>query len=151
MGNQWAALLFLFEKLNSRGYQVKKGDIVITGAMNTMFPATHGTYEVDYGELGMIKFKVIEKQVSIDIKPGSFPNSINPESKGVIPVAILTTDAFDATAVDSTTVLFAATGNEAAPVQFVLEDVDGDGNTDMILHKIDIPTELNHFLMNDKR
>jgi hypothetical protein len=135
MGNQWAALLFLFEKLNSRGYQVKKGDIVITGAMNTMFPATHGTYEVDYGELGMIKFKVIEKQVSIDIKPGSFPNSINTESKGVIPVAILTTDAFDATAVDSTTVFFAATGNEAAPVQFVLEDVDGDGNTDMILHK----------------
>ncbi len=30
--------------------------------------------------------------VSIDIKPGSFPNSISPRSKGVIPVAILTTD-----------------------------------------------------------
>jgi 2-keto-4-pentenoate hydratase len=66
MGNQWAALLFLFEKLNSRGYQVKKGDIVITGAMNTMFPAARGTYEVDYGKLGMIKFKVIEKQVSAE-------------------------------------------------------------------------------------
>ncbi len=66
MGNQWAALLFLVEKLNSRGYQVKKGDIVITGAMNTMFPAARGTYEVDYGELGMIKFKVIEKQVSAE-------------------------------------------------------------------------------------
>jgi hypothetical protein len=134
MGNQWAALLFLVEKLNSRGYQVKKGDIVITGAMNTMFPAARGTYEVDYGELGMIKFKVIEKQVSIDIKPGSFPNSINPKSKGVIPVAIFTTDAFDANTVDPTTVRFGATGTEAAPVQFVLENVDGDGDTDMILH-----------------
>ena len=43
--------------------------------------------------------------VAIDIKPGSFPNSINPKSRGVIPVAILTTDSFDATTVDSTTVL----------------------------------------------
>lgn len=137
MGNQWAALLFLIEKLKSRGFQVKKGDIVITGAMNTMFPAEHGTYEIDYGKLGMIKFNVMEKQVSIDIKidikPGSFPNSINPKSKGIIPVAILTTDSFDATAVDPTTVLFGATGTEAAPVHFVLEDVNKDGDTDMIL------------------
>ena len=58
MGDQWAALLFLAQKLNSRGYQIRKGDMVITGAMNTMFPAARGTYKVDYGELGMIKFKV---------------------------------------------------------------------------------------------
>jgi hypothetical protein len=38
--------------------------------------------------------------VSIDIKPGSSPNRINPKSNGVIPVGILTTDAFDATTVD---------------------------------------------------
>jgi hypothetical protein len=36
--------------------------------------------------------------VAIDIKPGTFPNSINPRSKGVIPVAILTADTFNATA-----------------------------------------------------
>jgi len=35
--------------------------------------------------------------VAIDIKPGSDPNAINPNSKGVIPVAILTTPEFDAT------------------------------------------------------
>ena len=70
----------------------------------------------------------------IDIKPGSFPNSINPRSKGVIPVAILTTNSFDATAVDPTTVLFGPTGTEAASVHSALEDVDGDGDTDMILH-----------------
>jgi concanavalin A-like lectin/glucanase superfamily protein len=72
--------------------------------------------------------------VAIDITPGSFPNSINPKSKGTVPVAILTTNAFDATTVDPTTVRFGRTGTEAAPVQFALEDVDGDGDTDMILH-----------------
>jgi hypothetical protein len=72
--------------------------------------------------------------VTIDIKPGSDPNSINPRSRGKIPVAILTTNDFDATTVDPNTVLFGATGTEAAPVQSALEDVDRDGDTDMILH-----------------
>lgn len=72
--------------------------------------------------------------LDIDIKPGSFPNSINPKSKGVIPVTILTTKTFDATTVDPTTVLFGRTGTEAAPVHSTLEDVDGDGDTDMVLH-----------------
>jgi hypothetical protein len=72
--------------------------------------------------------------VTLDIKPGSFQNSINPKSKGKIPVAILTTDSFDATTVDPTTVLFGRAGTKAAPVHSALEDVDGDGDTDMILH-----------------
>ena len=72
--------------------------------------------------------------VTIDVKPGSVTNSINPRSKGRIPVAILTTDTFDASAVDPTTVLFGAIGSEAAPAHSALEDVDGDGNTDLILH-----------------
>jgi hypothetical protein len=72
--------------------------------------------------------------VAIDIKPGSDPNSINPRSRGTISVAILTAGSFDATTVDPTTVLFGATGTEAAPVHFALRDVDGDGDTDMILH-----------------
>jgi len=72
--------------------------------------------------------------VAIDIKPGSFPNSINPRSRGKIPVAILTTGTFAATTVDTTTVRFGATGTEAAPVHSALEDIDGDGDTDMILH-----------------
>ncbi len=45
-------------------------------------------------------------------------------------MAILTTPAFDATSVDPTTVTFEG----AAPVQWALEDVDGDADTDMILH-----------------
>jgi hypothetical protein len=72
--------------------------------------------------------------VKIDIKPGSFPNSINPRSKGVMPVAILTTPTFDATTVDPARVLFGATGTQAAPARFAFEDVDGDGDTDMMIH-----------------
>ncbi len=72
--------------------------------------------------------------VSIDIKPATFPNSINPQSKGKIPVAILTTDSFDATTVDPATVLFGPTGIETGPVQYAAEDVDEDGDIDLVLH-----------------
>ena len=69
-------------------------------------------------------------EVEIDIKPGSDPNSINLKSKGVVPVAVLTADDFDASTVDPETVLFA----EASPVRWTMEDVDGDGDLDLILH-----------------
>ena len=74
-----------------------------------------------------------EVNVQIDIKPGSDVNPINPNSNGVIPVAILTTDDFDATSVDPETVMFGAELS-AEPVHYALEDVDGDGDIDMILH-----------------
>ena len=70
--------------------------------------------------------------VSIDIRPGTFPNAINLSSQGRIPVAILTTDCFDAATVDASTVLFGPDGAEA--VHHALKDVDGDGDVDMILH-----------------
>ena len=68
--------------------------------------------------------------VAIDVKPGSDPNSINLKSKGVVPVAVLTTEGFDARSVDPTSVLFA----DADPVRWALEDVDGDGDMDLVLH-----------------
>jgi hypothetical protein len=71
-------------------------------------------------------------KISIDIKPGSFPNSLNPRSKGVIPVAVLTTDTFDAATVDGSSIRFAP--DEAEPVHYALEDVDWDGDLDMIFH-----------------
>lgn len=111
------------------------------GAVNTFIYGINDTGQIvgdyfdgvrDHGFIATLPPLIIE--VQIDIKPGSFPNSIDPKSKGKIPVAILTTDSFDATTVDTSTVLFGATGMEAAPVHVALEDVDGDGDTDLILH-----------------
>ncbi|MCK4314258.1 MAG: hypothetical protein KAX24_00670 [Anaerolineae bacterium] len=69
-------------------------------------------------------------EVDLDIKPGSDPNSINPNSKGVVPVAVLTMDTFDANSVDPDTVEFAG----AQPLRWVIEDVDGDGDVDLLFH-----------------
>lgn len=71
--------------------------------------------------------------IPIKIKPGG-NNEINPNSNAIILVAILTTDSFDATTVDSNTVYFGATGTEASPVSSAREeDVDEDGKIDMTL------------------
>lgn len=72
--------------------------------------------------------------VAIDIEPGSFPNSINPRSKGVIPVAILTTDTFAATTVDPLSVAFGPNGAVEAHGRGHIEDADGDGDLDLVLH-----------------
>ena len=68
--------------------------------------------------------------VTIDVKPGSDPNSINLKSKGVVPVAVLTADEFDASTVQPDTVSFAG----ASPVRWAFEDVDGDGDVDVLFH-----------------
>ena len=73
-------------------------------------------------------------EIVIDIKPGGFPNSVNPGSRGVIPVAVLTTPDFDAATIDPATARF---GPGAAPIAHAgghLEDVDGDGDLDLMLH-----------------
>jgi Tol biopolymer transport system component len=75
-----------------------------------------------------------ENTVSIDIKPGSEPNSINLKSKGVLPVAILTTPAFDATTVDADTVQFGPGAATKAHKDAHVEDVDADGDLDLLLH-----------------
>jgi hypothetical protein len=69
-------------------------------------------------------------EVDIDIKPDGYPNSINLKSKGVVPVAVLTTDWFDASTVDPTTVGFVG----AQPLRWTMEDVDGDGDLDLLFH-----------------
>jgi hypothetical protein len=72
--------------------------------------------------------------VTLDIKPRSFPNSINPKSNGVIPVAILTTDTFDATTVDPLSVRFGPKEAKEAHNKGHLEDVNKDNRLDLVLH-----------------
>jgi hypothetical protein len=73
-------------------------------------------------------------EVEINIKPGSYHNSINPRSKGVIPVAIITTDDFDATMVDPSTVMFGPGGASMIHRKAHVEDVDEDGDLDLVFH-----------------
>lgn len=69
-------------------------------------------------------------EISLDIKPGSYPNSVNPKSNGKLPIAILTTEDFDGSLVDPVSINFLS----ASPVMWAMEDVDEDGDMDMILH-----------------
>ena len=72
--------------------------------------------------------------VALDIKPGSAPNVINPKSKEVIPVAILSDESFDATSIDPASVEFGLDGAAEAHGKGHFEDADGDGDVDLVLH-----------------
>ncbi len=78
--------------------------------------------------------------MAIDVKPGSESNPVNLRSRGRLPVAILSTDDFDATSVDEGTVLFgdpvevaSGSGIPGSPIRSTVEDVDGDGLDDLLL------------------
>ncbi|MEE9603375.1 MAG: PEP-CTERM sorting domain-containing protein, partial [Thermoguttaceae bacterium] len=86
---------------------------------------------------------------SLDIKPGSWPNSVNPKSKGVLPVAVPGTETFDVTEIDPSTVMLSIEGDDdtLSPLRWAYEDVatpfvgelgeghdlDGDGFDDLTL------------------
>jgi hypothetical protein len=75
-------------------------------------------------------------EVAIDIKPGSDDNNINLGSQGVIPVAIFSSDTFDATTVDPETVTLEGaqikmTG-KSSKYLWHEEDVNMDGLMDIV-------------------
>jgi hypothetical protein len=73
--------------------------------------------------------------VAIDVKPGGFPNSVNPGSNGVIAVAVLSDPGFDALKIDVATVRFSGpAGTPEAHGKGHPADVDGDGDLDLVLH-----------------
>jgi probable HAF family extracellular repeat protein len=74
--------------------------------------------------------------IDIDIKPGSFPNNINPKSKGKIPVAILSTKDFNALSqIDLNSLTFGRTGDERSlAFCHASEDVNRDGLQDLLCH-----------------
>ena len=69
-------------------------------------------------------------EVMVDVKPGSCPSSINLNSNGVVPVGLLREWGFNPVNADPSTIMFEG----ASPRHWALEDVDFDGDIDMILH-----------------
>lgn len=85
-------------------------------------------------------------EVAIDIKPGDEPTTVDPRRDGMLPVAILSSDTFDASVVVFESVrrvdprektASPAEGEEyesgAPPVRSAMEDVNGDGLVDRVL------------------
>ncbi|MFH0791036.1 MAG: choice-of-anchor U domain-containing protein [Candidatus Omnitrophota bacterium] len=90
--------------------------------------AANGTI-VDKGGPGYIETIL---PIKIDIKPGSFPNSINLKSEGKVPVAVLSSSTFDANSINRSTVVFA--GISPLSIEGSPKDVNGDGLLDVVLH-----------------
>ena len=72
--------------------------------------------------------------VAVDIRPGDSLNRISLSGNGLIPVAVLTTDDFDATMVAPLTADFGPGAALESHSRGHEEDVDGDGDTDLVLH-----------------
>lgn len=77
----------------------------------------------------MLEFMGV-RNADIDIKPMSWPNPVNVSSKGVVPVAVMGSEMFDATMIDPMSVTLAG----IAPVKWSMDDVDYDGYMDMVFH-----------------
>jgi len=90
-------------------------------------------FEINYSPTDITQLTVTQI-VDIDIKPGSNPNSINLKSNGLIPVAILTSEDFDATTIDPQSIKFGPNEIGEAHQTGHLEDTDADGDIDMVLH-----------------
>lgn len=79
------------------------------------------------------------RTVDIDIKPGTYPNSINCSGNGnvLVTVAILSTSSFNALDVDHTTVRFEGAAEKHSHQGNMTrheQDVDNDGDMDLVFH-----------------
>jgi hypothetical protein len=96
-----------------------------------------GSIWCDMGTTITLGAEAGDLEVQIDVKPGSDPTIINLRSGGVVPVAVLSDGAFDATSVSPETVQFAGASvalSGSGKYMAHVEDVDEDGDDDMLLH-----------------
>ncbi len=80
--------------------------------------------------------------VDIDIKPGSYPNAVNTDGTGVIPVAVLGSATLDVNTIDPATVALESmpvkvVGKSSDRLLYSYEDVNGDGILDLVLQIAD--------------
>ena len=110
-------------------WPITNSEITVLSSYGGIFPYVDYWFAFDVITIGSIKSA--NQEIVIDIKPGSDQNSINLKSKGMVTVAILTTENFDAyTMLDPVSVVFAG----ALPVRYDAEDIDDDGDEDIVFH-----------------
>ncbi len=142
----WSGLFPIFSKGATRVVIRQRAD---TGLIGTVYldAVTAGTGEPPgdmlasyYSHTGVATaFPETQEPtpIDIDIKPGSYPNSINLGSNGVVPVAILSTADFDATAIPPDRVFLAGAGvavrGKGNNTLASSEDVNGDTILDLVL------------------
>ena len=112
------------------------------------YPVTVTVTDKDGGTgSGSLTLTVKAIPVAIDIKPGSFPNSVNLEGKGLIPVGVITgSQPANLTTVDATTIIDATVefaGAAIAHRRGHTEDVNGDAWGDRVYHFRTQDTNLN--------
>ena len=98
-------------------------------------PGAPDLYDASFRLSGYMLPSPIE--VEIDVKPGSYPNTINLGSNGVVPVAILSSAEFDATQGDPDTIELAGSGvavrGKGNKLMAHEQDVNSDGLMDMVV------------------
>jgi hypothetical protein len=83
------------------------------------------------------EYVTLKEPVEVDIKPGSFPNTINCKSQGKTPVAFLSTEEFDACDLDPSTISWGTAWvvvKNNGTYMASCEDVNGDGFQDLVVH-----------------
>jgi hypothetical protein len=115
-------------------YPILAGSVVIDSANPTACPKQDqlGNPRVGICDIGAVEFQG-RRLVSVDIRPRSDANRINPNSSQNINVAVFSGKGFNATTLDPNTIRFGATGTEAAPVHLGRRDVNRDGRRDLVV------------------
>jgi hypothetical protein len=100
----------------------------------TMGADPNGTYILN---IVVLSLPVTEIPINIEIKPGSGESApVNPKAKGVIPVALLSSDKFDALSIKPDSLTFGLTGDENSYLRCGAggTDVNADGLLDLVCH-----------------